>query len=311
MQQDVPVDSAPLVLIGVLVLALLASIAIWLRLWWHPEELDETVPHRPRNPVPWNVLDVMLVLLLYAGLTGVGFEAVEWLMGEEADRRPAVVDVEQSDASHPVARLIQNGGLGALALAIISAAIVAPIVEEFLFRVLLQGWLERVGAAIRPRAPTFRHYLPRGLGPVALAAFLFAMLHFRVDAPAVSVRFLCYALAANAVASVLVMIIAVGLLKARCGASAEDFGWQPGAFWGDVRMGLWAFLATAAPIYLLQASLAASLPAYVSVDPLTLFPVALVLGTLYFRTHRLLPAITYHMALNSVSLAMALYVLRR
>jgi membrane protease YdiL (CAAX protease family) len=46
------------------------------------------------------------------------------------------------------------------------------------------------------------------------------------------------------------------------------------------------------------------LPSYVAADPFTLFPFALVLGTLYCRAHRIVPAIVLHAALNTTSLVL-------
>lgn len=303
------VESVPAPLVVILLLAVVASIAISLRVWSRPQQLSEMVPYRPRHPVPWTVYDLVLVLLLYVALLGVGMAVVEQILGPEAGTPPAIIDVENPSTPHVIARLLAAGGFARAMLCVVSAVVVAPIVEEFLFRVLLQGWLERVGVVLRRQTPTFRRRLPRGFGPIGLATVLFAALHFRVDAPAANLRYQQYLLVANTVANVLALVLAVGLLKIRCGASGEDFGWQPRAFWSDVRMGLWAFLATAAPIYLVQLAVTAALPAYISADPITLVLVAGLLGTLYFRTHRIVPSVSYHMALNATSMAMAWFLL--
>jgi len=55
--------------------------------------------------------------------------------------------------------------------------------------------------------------------------------------------------------------------------------------------------------------LSARFPANVA-DPLTLFLFSLILGTLYYRTHRILPAIVLHMTLNFTSLTLAWLQLR-
>jgi membrane protease YdiL (CAAX protease family) len=47
-----------------------------------------------------------------------------------------------------------------------------------------------------------------------------------------------------------------------------------------------------------------------SIDPFPLFVLALVLGWIYQRTHRLWPCVSLHMALNSISVAM-LFLARR
>ncbi len=54
--------------------------------------------------------------------------------------------------------------------------VVAPIVEETLFRLVLQGWLESLETRWR-----FLRRWPklRGFWPVTVASLLFASLHFR------------------------------------------------------------------------------------------------------------------------------------
>ena len=59
------------------------------------------------------------------------------------------------------------------------AVVVAPIVEEFFFRVLLQGWLEAGDRRRRRQLPQFRRLLPIGGGPIVLASLAFAALHIR------------------------------------------------------------------------------------------------------------------------------------
>lgn len=56
----------------------------------------------------------------------------------------AVVSVGmKKEYNHPLLDAMKNeGSLQAYLLAVLSAAIIAPVVEEFLFRVLLQGWLQ-------------------------------------------------------------------------------------------------------------------------------------------------------------------------
>ena len=72
-----------------------------------------------------------------------------------------------------------------------------------------------------------------------------------------------------------------------------------------VGLGLVAAMAVVAPIYVIQVWLVLLLPHYIAVDPVPLFLFALVLGTLYYRTHRIVPAVVLHMALNLTSLVVA------
>lgn len=84
----------------------------------------------------------------------------EPLLGPEVTRKPTMYNVEKANAAHTIARLLSEGNPWALVLCGLSAVVVAPIVEEFLFRVLLQGWLEAAQRRLRPRMPTLRRLVP-------------------------------------------------------------------------------------------------------------------------------------------------------
>jgi len=123
--------------------------------------------------------------------------------------------------------------------------------------------------------------------------------------PTLDAEFLKFALAGVAAGSMLAALAVVVLFRWLDGATAEDFGCVPQTFWPDVRLGLRVFAVVAVPIFALQVTLNALLPANISPDPLTLFPFALVLGWLYWRTRRLAPIVVLHAALNGTSLLLA------
>ncbi len=291
--------------LGVLALGAWASLMVWVLMAVRVWRAVPVLPYQPRRRVPWQGIDLVLVLVVYlATQVGMIFLAGAWL-GPELTRPPDSYDVEQANASHLVAKLLVESDVWTLLLCGFSAAVVAPIVEEFLFRVLLQGWLETAQRRWRRAMPTLRRLVPGATGPIVLTSLLFARMHFRVDTPMMHVQFLTFVLVANAVACLLTMAFAIGLLRVRAGATAADLGWVPGKFFADLRLGLLAFLAVAAPLYLAQLALLLRLPKCLAPDPFVLFFLALALGTLYYRTHRIVPAIAAHMALNTTSLVMA------
>lgn len=59
------------------------------------------------------------------------------------------------EGQHPLVDMVRRGGTQALLLAGVSALLVAPLCEEWLFRVLFQGWLEKLECLLtgvpRPR----------------------------------------------------------------------------------------------------------------------------------------------------------------
>ncbi len=99
----------------------------------------------------------------------------------------------QFPSKHPIIELIrQRPAPDLIAVCALSAVVVAPVVEEYLFRGLLQGWLERVadGQDGTPQVvlggPSPPLWARRVTGdmrparwPVAVSAAAFAMLHIQ------------------------------------------------------------------------------------------------------------------------------------
>jgi membrane protease YdiL (CAAX protease family) len=286
-------------------LAVTACVAAWARVaarFWHRQPV---LAYQPRRPVPWQVTDLALVVVFYlivqsgmVGLAGV-------VLGSGGTQSPAVYGSGESTTEHVVGQLIAQGNVWVLLLCGISAVVVAPITEEFLFRVLLQGWLEALRRRLRRQMPTLWRLIPNGAGPIVLTSVLFASMHFRVETPQINADYLVVLLAGDAVARVLTLAFAVVLLRWRVGATAADLGWAPRKIPSDIKLGLAAFAAVAAPVYAMQLGLRFVLPEYIAPDPFPLFFLAVALGVLYYRTHRIAPLIVLHAVLNGTSLALA------
>jgi membrane protease YdiL (CAAX protease family) len=153
---------------------------------------------------------------------------LKWIYNQFADE----------EAAHPIEKLLQdNGSASVVFWAIFAAVIAAPIVEEFLFRVILQGWLEKA----------------------------FYRTRLLVDAQ----------LAGGAASEDVAMAT----------PAAPTFMWQP---------------------IILSSITFAILHAGHGPDPVPLFFLAMVLGYLYAKTHRILPGIVVHMVLNGLSMLILL-----
>ena len=276
--------------------------ALWAARW---RQGRPVAPYQPRRPVPWHGLELALVVVFYLVVQSGVIELGGMILGADAMLAPAASSTGKFGAEHVVGQLVAEGNVWILALCVISAAVVAPISEEFFFRLLLQGWLETLQRRWRRDMPTLQRLIPNGAGPIMLTSLLFARLHFRVDVPQVNVQFLVFFLAGDAIARVLTLAFAVELLRRRVGATAADLGWAPQKVRSDVKLGLAVFAAVAAPIYAMQLVLHGLLPESVAPDPLPLFFLALALGILYYRTHSLVPSIVLHAALNGTSLVLA------
>jgi membrane protease YdiL (CAAX protease family) len=103
-----------------------------------------------------------------------------------------VFDYKSEHALVQLSRQTQNTSV--LLLVTVAAVIVAPLVEEFLVRVVLQGWLEKKQRAFR-KSRGYEAETPAGWGPIVISGAIFAALHGWPDAIALFVLslFLGYA----------------------------------------------------------------------------------------------------------------------
>ena len=182
---------------------------------------------------------------------------------------------------------------------------VAPIVEELLFRLLLQGWLESLERRIRRRLRLVRPWAA-GILPVVVASVLFAVLHIRTPQPQEDLFTLVFQIGIGAAASLLVAALLAVWLRLATGATLEDFGIVPGRLASDLRLGFAAFLAVTVPVYVVWIEAERLLPRNVIPDPIAIFFLSLALGTLYYRTHRILPCIVLHVCFNTLGVALTL-----
>jgi membrane protease YdiL (CAAX protease family) len=289
----------------------LACLIVWVLVLRRLRRGVPVVPYQPRRPVPWRGLDVLIVFLVYVvGTWSAMLLSVAWF--EPKGIQPAAA--EPATALHtenPAARvLMESKNVWVLTLCALTLIVVAPAVEEFLFRLLFQGWLEAVENRLLRRVAQFRK-IPRGAVSVAISSLLFALVHCRPPLPPMELRRIILGLAVQAVMSLLTLALALVLLRrpARgypAGATLEDLGIVPAKAAADVKLGLLACLAVTPPVLLLNVLVSMWLPKDVVADPIPIFFLALVLGTLYYRTHRIAASLVLHMAFNATGVAIAL-----
>ncbi|MBN2295122.1 MAG: CPBP family intramembrane metalloprotease [Pirellulales bacterium] len=289
------------------VLASWLCMSIWIlvgaRLW----NREPVLPFVRRRQVPWSGFDLLFVFAFFVLSSGLVFVVVGHILGPDAKEPAGGGDVE---TSHTIVQLFRGGNPWMILFCVISAVVVAPIVEEFLFRVLLQGWLERMDRRLRPMLPALRRLVPWGLAPVVLSSSVFAMVHFRVASPPMNTRYLMWMMVGNILVGISTSLFAVLLLRFKNGATASDFGFVSGKFLHDVGLGLASAAAVVFPIFILQAVMTSILPKWIAADPLPLFCFAVALGVLYCRTHRVVASMVLHMSLNATSLV-ALWLFMR
>jgi membrane protease YdiL (CAAX protease family) len=223
---------------------------------------------------------------------------------ESDEQKGATASSEEERTEHPLTQLLARKKYSALLVAIIVAMIVAPIAEEFLYRLLLIGCMEAAEIRLRRDWRSTALGIPIGAIPIFLSSLLFALLHLRFGIRKFDETQLMISMVFSVIMNMAVVTFAIVWIRKRTGATARDFGWDSRFFWKDVATGVVAFFTVAGPILLLQYILMYYvLPPWIAPDPIPLFFLAIALGTLYQRTHRLVPSIVLHALLNSSSVA--------
>jgi membrane protease YdiL (CAAX protease family) len=264
------------------------------------------LPYQPRRRVPWQFWDILAVWFFYVAGVGIAIYIAQYFFPLETIENSGKVAVERTSAAHPIVQLLAVKNWAALILCSTAAVVVAPMYEEFFFRVLLQGWLEKVERNWRRRLPMLRRLMPLAAMPIFISSIIFAGQHFRTKGPVVKVEPFMLLLACDSIVKILSIVFGIVFIRWRVGASAVDMGWAPGKSLADVRLGLITFVAIAAPIYGSQMAASLLLPKQYAPDPIAIFFFAIALGLLYYRTHRAAPSVALHMILNASSLSMVL-----
>jgi membrane protease YdiL (CAAX protease family) len=198
-----------------------------------------------------------------------------------------VIQIIPPEKQHPVLEMLSvKSGVAALAVAVLFAVVLAPLAEEFLFRAFLQGWLEksswrsssveRMDANQPPPGGPISSPLPIDVEPIESAADWHELTAPSFENP--------YAPPATATTQ-----DSVRAADASADSSSNDAARTP------VRSHYIAIVISSLVFAVLHAS---NWPA-----PVPLFFLALILGYLYSRTHRLLPCIVVHFLFNALSVA--------
>lgn len=262
------------------------------------------LPYQPRRRVPWQIWDVLAIVVFYIVGTMILISLAQHFLHLDANEFSGDAAQKRIGTIHPIVQLLVEKNWAAIFTCGIIAIVIAPVAEEFFFRVLLQGWLEKVERTWRRRLPRLRRRMPLAAAPIFISSIIFASQHFRTAAPELSTDYLIVLLSCESTARIMSLLFGILFLHWRVGAKAADFGWEPDKLLADVRLGLFTFMAIAVPIFMCRIIAAQLLPDMFAPDPIPIFFFAIALGLLYNRTHRVMPPIALHMALNATSLAM-------
>jgi len=301
-------DLPEVILATLVLLAILACAAVWATMAVRWLRRLPVLPYQPRRSVPWRTIDVVLLVMVYFIAPPLVLQAsLAWF------DVPIVAEAETTkvaplDDSHLLSRvLVESPDAWTILLGVESAIIIAPLTEELIFRLLLQGWLESVERRLRRRVAWLRRIVA-GVIPVAPVALLFAAMHFRTPGPRMELPVVVLVLSASSAASLLTVAVSVCWLRFAAGATLADFGIVPGKLAGDLRIGALALLAVTVPVLAIMFDVSKLLPKNVVADPIPILFLAVALGILYYRTHRIVPSIALHMAFNAVGVLTALAV---
>ena len=331
----------------IVVSVIFCSLAIWIMVFRRLWRRQPILPMRPRRTVPWRLVHVVLIFLIYFGL---GFAAVTWvaaqagvtigqvlkdprwmpvLFGAAAAAKvltlasgaallyltagakgddlgcgmknlggqfllglaafvaitPPVLAIQVLTSmlvpyKHPlIESLKEDASLGNMILMTVLVVVVAPLVEEFLFRLVLQGWLQRF------------EWFTRG-GPWLAAASAAA------DEPIETAT-----LVDKKAAVVDGSSSQENPYASPAALAAEQPTGEPACDPNNVPVRPVLPLLGVVPICI--SSLVFALMHYGhGLAPIPLFVLALGLGYLYQRTGRLLPCILIHMLFNGTAMAL-------
>jgi membrane protease YdiL (CAAX protease family) len=182
-------------------------------------------------------------------------------------------------SEHPVQELLTNDpSPRMLLLCVLSAVVVAPLAEEFLFRVLLQGWMEEVSLE-------WREGKQEGSPPIAAA-------------PSAAETFVPFELPSTAEPA-----------SATSAEGPNPYSSPLAAPQHIEKPRTIAIRLMPLPIFF-SSLLFALLHWRHGPDPVPLFVLALMLGYLYQKTHRIWPSLVVHACLNAWSLSVLWLSLR-
>jgi membrane protease YdiL (CAAX protease family) len=181
--------------------------------------------------------------------------------------------IGQDDPSrHPIFRMLTGGdsNVAVFLLAVVAAVVVAPVCEEIIFRLMLQGWLEKwedkAQAASESEFAVEQPYGDETQGEQAPTG-IDENSNREQSAPEQSPP------------------DAQALSLARCESRRGVFGLPHGMF----------------PVLASSAMFAAAHAGY-GPEPIPIFLLALIFGYVYQRTHRILPTIVAHALFNLISM---------
>jgi membrane protease YdiL (CAAX protease family) len=269
------------------------------------EPLIQSEYSETRDFVSWNGFDVFLLFFLWLFLLGGGVGMVLHIFSEPTDSVDVVLPAKTT-TNHPLSQLLEQGKESPIILfvAFFSGVFTAPMAEEFLFRLLFQGWLEKKSNNWRRSCKYSKHFplrilLMPGFFSIFIVSILFALAHGgkRTEQP-VDIQF--YTMLGVGIINLFLFCFGIFYLTVIRGVGIQGFVFKTSRIFFDLLLAVRIFLVSAPFIFSLHWLLRNNFPDDVT-DPVPLFLFSIILGVLYFRTGRLFPCIMLHAFLNGFS----------
>ena len=243
--------------------------------------------------VPWTGFDVLLLLAVWFAPLFASVAAIS--IASLSQPQIEATAVEKQDHKHPIAQLIEQSKKSPVVFLIVflSAVVVAPIIEEFLFRMLFQGWLEVKFKQLQ---------LPCASGvAIVVVSIFFAVIHMSNHA-AIDASALLNGLVVTMFFSLTVFAAGVIYLTQIRSVRIADYLIVPVR---SVRPRFFICVGCCLLVIVfclaLNACLTLNFPG-TNVAPVSIFFFSLALGILYSRTQNLSYCILLHACLNGISL---------
>ncbi|MDR1491357.1 MAG: CPBP family intramembrane metalloprotease [Planctomycetaceae bacterium] len=293
------------------------------------------LPFRHRPPVAWDAADVLLIIAFYFALqigvslilavpqqenqnrivqqseTNDGGEEMDAETGEEQLSKKQTISDKELRREHPLVVIMKKASSRSIAIIVcfLSAIIIAPLTEEFIFRVVIQSG---IASTIRKMSDDLavEKYLS-----ILLPSLVFAAVHFRASpsddanypmTPS-QVEQMIRIMEATALANLLTMGTAILFLRYVRGSKWSDLGLKDFRKTGKYALGaLIVLLIILFPILLFFNAIKHLFPDVV-VDPIPLFFFAVVLSTIYYRSRRFAVVFFLHAFFNAFSFFVLLF----
>ncbi|MDR1267945.1 MAG: CPBP family intramembrane metalloprotease [Planctomycetaceae bacterium] len=265
-----------------------------------------------KRPVSWNGFDVFLLFFLWLMLLGGGVRIMLQVFSEQTNSDNISITAKTT-TDHPLSQLLEQGKESPIILfvAFFCGVFTAPLTEEFLFRLLFQGWLEKKSNDWKSNN-TYSEYFPLrflflpGFFSIFVVSFLFALAHGgkRIEQP-VDIQF--YSMVGVGIVNLFLFCFGMFYLRVIRGVAVQELVFRTNRIIFDLCLAAGTFLVSAPFILYLHWLLRNNFPNSIT-DPVPLFIFSIILGMLYYRTGRLFPCIMLHAFLNGFSFAVLIFL---